>query len=287
MQTDHDRNIGADEQARLWNGGGGRAWVDRQASLDAMLEPFVAILRDALSGVSGGRVLDVGCGTGATTLAMARALAGQGACVGVDISAPMLALARERARRENLRAEFVQADAQVHPFPPARFDRIISRFGVMFFADPVAAFANLRRAAKAGARLRFVAWRGVADNPFMTTAESAAAPWIALPERGAEGPGQFAFADPRRIHRILESAGWRGIDIRPLDLDCLLPASGLVPYITRMGPVGRALQDADAATRGRVIDAMRTAFQPFLHGAEVRFTAACWQVDACAGGVAP
>lgn len=277
----------ADEQARLWNGVGGQAWVDHQALLDAMLDPFIAVLREALDDVPAARVLDVGCGTGATTLAMARQARGQGECVAVDISAPMLALARERARREDLRVDFIQADAQVHPFPPAHFDRIISRFGVMFFSDPVAAFANLRRSAKADARLRFVAWRGPADNPFMTTAERAAAPWVALPGRRADGPGQFAFADPQRIHAVLDDAGWRDIGIHPLNLACSLPESMLVPYITRLGQVGLVLQDADADTRERVIAAMREAFQPYVHGAEIRFTAACWQVDAHAGGVAP
>ncbi|MGX5732316.1 class I SAM-dependent methyltransferase [Pseudoxanthomonas beigongshangi] len=277
----------ADEQDRLWNGVSGQAWVDQQALLDSMLEPFIAVLRNVLDDVSAARVLDVGCGTGATTLAMAAGTKGQGECTGVDISAPMLALARERAHREDLRVAFIQADAQVYPFPHGHFDRIVSRFGVMFFADPVAAFANLRQAAKADARLRFVAWRGPADNPFMTTAERAAAPWLALPERRAEGPGQFAFADPRRIREVLENAGWRDIGIHPLDLACSLPEPLLIPYITRLGPVGQVLQEADADTRERVIAAMGEAFQPYVHGAEIRFTAACWQVDAHAGGVAP
>ncbi|MGS1076817.1 class I SAM-dependent methyltransferase [Pseudoxanthomonas beigongshangi] len=282
-----DTKIIADEQASLWNGVGGQAWVDQQALLDAMLEPFIAVLREALDELPAARVLDVGCGTGATTLAMARVLAGRGECVGVDISAPMLALARERARREDLDVAFVQADAQAHAFPPEHFDRIISRFGVMFFADPLAAFANLRRSAKPDARLRFVAWRSAADNPFMTTAERAAAPWIALPERRADGPGQFAFADPQRIHDVLRGSGWRDIDIRPLDLVCSLPESSLVAYITRLGQVGLVLQDADAGTRERVIGAMRAAFEPYVHGTEVRFAAACWQVDARAGSVSP
>lgn len=275
----------ADEQARLWNGTSGQAWVDQQALLDAMLEPFIPILREALDRPAA-RVLDVGCGTGATTLAMARVLAGQGECIGVDISASMLALARERAQREDLCVRFVQADAQTHPFPPEHFDRIISRFGVMFFADPVLAFANLHRSARPDARLRFVAWRDAADNPFMTTAERAAAPWLVLPERRAGGPGQFAFADPQRVHALLDEAGWRDIDIRPLDLACSLPETRLVAYITRLGQVGLVLQDADADTRARVVDAMRAAFAPYVHGGEVRFTAACWQVDARRGSAA-
>jgi len=275
----------ADEQARLWNGTGGQAWVDQQALLDAMLEPFIPILREALNEPAA-RVLDIGCGTGATTLAMARVLAGQGECIGVDISAPMLALARERAQREDLRVRFVQADAQTHPFPAEHFDRIISRFGVMFFADPVRALANLHRSARPDARLCFIAWRSAADNPFMTTAERAAAPWLALPERRADGPGQFAFADPHRVHRLLEEAGWRDIEIRPVDPICSLPESRLVSYITRLGPVGQALQEADAETRTQVVGAMRAAFESYVRGSEVRFTAACWRIDARRGSAA-
>lgn len=275
-----------DEQARLWNGVGGQAWVDQQALLDAMLEPFVAVLRDA-SSAPDTRVLDIGCGTGAISLAMARAQAGQGECVGVDISAPMLALARERARREHLDVTFIQADAQTHSFPSDHFDLIVSRFGVMFFSDPVNAFANLHRAANADARLRFIAWRGAAENPFMTTAERAAAPWIALPARRADGPGQFAFADARRIHDYLDRAGWRDIRTQPLDRECALPESSLIHYITRLGQVGLVLQEADAGTREQVVAAMRAAFQPYVDGADVRFTAACWQIDARAGSASP
>ena len=142
------------------------------------------------------RVLDVGCGTGSTTLAVARLLGAKGRCTGIDISEPMIAAARARAEREGTPASFIRADAQTHAFEPASFDMIISRFGVMFFDDSVRAFANLRRAARDDAELRFIAWRSAAENPFMTTAERAAAPLLPnLPARRPDAPGQFAFAD--------------------------------------------------------------------------------------------
>jgi SAM-dependent methyltransferase len=270
-----------EEQASLWNGLGGRGWVEAQATLDRLLQPFEDSLLDAAAVRAGSRVLDVGCGTGSTTLAVARRVGAAGRAVGVDISEPMLALARERAERDRLPATFVCADAQVHAFEPASFDTIVSRFGVMFFDDPVRAFANLRRAARPGAELRFMAWRSGAENPFMTTAERAAAPLLPdLPPRDPNGPGQFAFADPERVRRILGESGWTGVEIAPNDPVCTLPEPDLTRYLIRLGPLGRVLQDADEPTRARIMAVVRPAFAPFVHGNEVRFTAACWMVTA-------
>lgn len=273
------------EQATLWNGTAGRAWVDEQALLDRVLAPFGDLLVDAVRASPARRVLDVGCGTGSTTVAVARLLGEGGRCTGIDISEPMIAAARARAEREGVPASFVRADAQAHAFEAGSFDMVISRFGVMFFDDPVRAFANLRRAARDGAGLRFVAWRSAAENPFMTTAERAAAPLLPeLPARRSDGPGQFAFADGGRVARILEESGWAGIDIQPIDVPCTLSEKDLVRYLWRLGPVGLALSEADEATRTRVMATVRAAFDPFVHGEEVRYTAACWMVGARAEG---
>jgi SAM-dependent methyltransferase len=270
-----------DEQAALWNGLAGRTWVEAQELLDRMFTPFEDLLVEAVSAGSGTRVLDVGCGTGSTTLAVARLLGAKGRCTGIDISEPMIAAARARAGRECTPATFIRANAQNHSFEPESFDMIISRFGVMFFDDFVRAFTNLRRAATRAAEFRFLAWRSGRENPFMTTAERAAAPLLPnLPARRADAPGQFALADRRRVYSILEESGWAEIDIRPLDIACTLPERELVPYLTRIGPVGRILQEADDETRTRIIETVRAAFDPFVHGTEVRFTAACWMVGA-------
>jgi len=276
-----------DEQTRLWNGLAGRAWVESQALLDALLKPFEDLLVAAVSAGSAGQVLDVGCGTGSTTLAVAHLLGTKGRCIGIDISDPMIAAARTRAEREGTPATFICADAQTHPFEPASFDRIISRFGVMFFDDSIRAFANLRRAARDDAELHFIAWRSAAENPFMTTAERAAAPLLPnLPARRPGAPGQFAFADAHRVQQILEDSGWTKIDIRPIDVTCTLPEKQLVHYLTRLGPLGLILQEADDETRAQVIETVRAAFDPYVHGAEVRFNAACWIVGARAPSAA-
>jgi SAM-dependent methyltransferase len=274
--THHD-----DEQARLWNGRAGRGWVEAQEVLDQMFKPLETLLADAISAKSPRQVLDVGCGTGATTLAAARLLGARGRAIGIDISAPMIAVARLRAERERIPAQFICADAQAYAFEPASADMIISRFGVMFFSDPVRAFAQLRRAATDDAHVRFIVWRRATENPFMTTAECAAAPLLPdIPARVPGAPGQFAFANADRVRSILEESGWAEIDIQPLDVDCTLPESELGRYITRLGPVGSILQEADDLTRTKVSETVRPAFEPYVHGSEVRFTAACWMVSA-------
>jgi SAM-dependent methyltransferase len=277
MDVERETN---DEQTTLWNGVAGRAWVDGQELIDRILRPFEDLLVDAVRAESPGRVLDVGCGTGSVTVAIARALGAESHCVGVDISDTMITAARARAEREDMPASFIRADAQVHAFEPADFDMIVSRFGVMFFDDSVQAFRTLRHAARNGAEFRFLTWRSPEENPFMTAAERAAAPLLPnLPVRDPDAPGQFAFADADRVRGVLEDSEWTGIDIQPIDVACALPENELVHYLTLLSPVGRILHD-DEQTRTQVIDAIRPAFDPFVHGAEVRFTTACWLVTA-------
>ncbi len=274
----------SDEQIALWNGPAGLAWVDAQELLDAIYRPVESLLADLVPVGSPGAILDVGCGTGATTLAAARRLGSDGRALGVDLSEVMIAAARTRAAHAGVRAQFACADAQIHPFEPSTVDAIISRFGVMFFGDPVRAFGNLRAAARKGAAARLVVWRTAAENPFMTTAERAAAPLLPkLPPRRPDAPGQFALGDRDRISSILDESGWTSIDIQPFDLECTFPEKELIRYLTRLGPVGMALQQADDQTRTRVIGVARAAFEPYVHGADVHFTAACWIIEARAG----
>jgi SAM-dependent methyltransferase len=271
----------SDEQRALWNGRAASAWVEMQEVLDHILKPLEDLLLEAMPAGSSGQVLDVGCGTGGTTLAIARRLGTKGRSIGIDISAPMIGHARARAEREGTPATFICANAQSHALEPASFDLIVSRIGVMFFDEPVAAFANLRRAAKNDAALRFIAWRSAAENPFMTTAERAAAPLLPnMPAHRPGAPGQCSFADPDRVRRILQESSWSDIQIRPIDVPCTMPESELVRYLTRLGPLGLILPDADEPTRTKVIAAVRAAFDPYVHGDEVRFTAGCWMVDA-------
>jgi len=269
------------EQAKLWNGSAGCAWVEAQAMLDRTLQPFEDLLVEAVAASGARRVLDVGCGTGSTTRATARLLGATGQSVGVDISEQMIEAARMLAAQDPTPATFICADAQTHSFEPASFDLIMSRFGTMFFADPVAAFANLRRAGGEGATLCSIAWRSPAENPFMTAAERAAAPLLPnLQPRRADVAGPFGLADEHRARAILEESGWTAIDIRPIDVVCTLPEHELIRYGTRFGPVSVALREADLRTRAQVADAVRAAMDPYVHGTEARFTACCWVIGA-------
>lgn len=264
-------------QSSLWNGPVGQAWADEQALLDHLLEPFLDILVAALGETQA--VLDVGCGTGATTLAVARTRR----CVGLDVSQPMLELARARAAQEGSAAEFILADAETYPFEAGSFDLLLSRFGVMFFQDPTAAFANLRRAASD--RLKFVAWRSPEENLFLTTAERAARPFLPdLPARCADAPGPFGLCSAERTRGILQASGWADVEIEPLDVPCALSWQAVERYCARIGPLGQVLPQLDPDTGSRVLEAVRAAYAPFRQGQQVRFTAAAWLVSARESG---
>lgn len=270
-----------DAQIALWNGPAADGWVRAQPLLDALFAPFTERLVELARAMSARSVIDIGCGTGATTLALAEALGSGAYSLGVDVSAPMIAAARARAQASASAARFVCADAARHAFAPGGADLIVSRFGVMFFERPVDAFTHLRAALRSGGALSVIAWRGSDENAFMTTAERAAAPLLpGLPARRPGAPGQFAFADRAFAYEVLARSGWQDIDVRPLDVDCALPVSELERYFTLLGPVGVALRQVDADTRARVIGRLHDAFRPYQAGDVVRFTAACWMMSA-------
>ncbi|HDS1581449.1 TPA: class I SAM-dependent methyltransferase [Stenotrophomonas maltophilia] len=266
------------DQNALWNGPGGQIWVAQQAILDGLFQPLadllVAELPDTVT-----QLLDVGCGTGASLLAAAAARP-SAHCTGLDISAPMLDLARQRAELAGLDADFIVADAQRHPLPAATYDWIQSRLGVMFFEDSHAAFSNLRRAAAPGAGLRFIAWRSAAENPFMTTAERAIGDALDLPPRVPGAPGQFAFADGERVRQVLQAAGWKEIEVVAVDLPCFIARDDLPDYVGQLGPLGLALRSMPPAQAAALRDRALAAFTPFIEGNRVRVDAACWRVSA-------
>jgi SAM-dependent methyltransferase len=268
-----------DEQITLWNGVQGETWVAMQERLDNQLLPLGRVTVKALAPRAGERILDIGCGAGQTTLDLAEAVGPDGAVLGVDISEPLLAIARRRAAAAGAdRARFVAADAQVHTFEPGH-DAVYSRFGVMFFADPLAAFANLARALRPGGRLAFVCWRRPDENPIMMEPLAAAVAVGLTPPEPAppEAPGPFAFADRARVTRILAAAGFTDIALTPHDEavggNDLEAALDLAFHV---GPLGRMLREKPEQ-RAAVADAVRaTLARHVVAGGVVMMPSATW-----------
>jgi SAM-dependent methyltransferase len=233
------------DQAAYWNEAAGPTWVKLQALLDEELRGLGAKAMAALGPKPGERIIDVGCGCGDTTLELARRVGPTGHVLGVDISAPMLAVARERADTAGAsHVAFAEADAQLHSFAPV--DGAFSRFGVMFFQDPVAAFANIRRVLTPTGRLVFVCWRTMAENPVMTVPFAAVLPLLPAPPvpPPPDAPGPFAFADRDRLDGILKAAGFSDIAIEPNDQP--LGWGSLDDAVTvalNIGPLGAALRE--------------------------------------------
>jgi SAM-dependent methyltransferase len=271
------------DQIEYWNSDEARRWVEQQWRYDAMLEPYVRRLIGAAEIAPHERVLDVGCGTGTTTLAAA---AGAREALGVDISEPMIARARDRAREQSLsNARFEVADAQTAPFETEFHDVVISRFGVMFFDDPVAAFANLRTALGPDGRIVFVCWQNLADSEWVLIPAMAAATHVPLPDLGEPGaPGSFALGDSERLRTVLTRAGFGHVAIQPVADSIVLGGGGTVDDAIdffRSSSMGRALfADAAPVDAARAIDAVREAMAPYQTPEGVRLPAAAWLVTA-------
>jgi SAM-dependent methyltransferase len=274
------------DQADHWNDDGViRQWVTHQERYDTMLAPFADMLITQAALASGDRVLDVGCGCGATTIAAARAVR-LGLAHGVDLSAAMLERARSDAATAGLaNISFKLADAQVNLFAADSFDVVISRFGIMFFADPVAAFANIRSATRRGGRVVFVCWQALTANPWLLVPGSALATVVPLPDPGPpDSPGMFAFGDPDRIRDVLSAAGWLRVSVTERHLPILVGGAGTLDEAVeflRNGTLGRsALAGVGPSIEARALNAVRTALAPHADRDGVRLEAGVWLVTA-------
>jgi SAM-dependent methyltransferase len=278
---------GNDDQVAFWNGDAGERWVAAQERMDALFADLTGAALDAAGVRPGERVIDVGCGCGGTVLGLAERVGPAGSVLGVDVSRPMLDRAGARVRALGLgQVRLELADAAAYPFQPASADLVFSRFGVMFFHDPAAAFANLRRALLPGGRLTFVCWQALDVNPFFLVPLAAARPFAppAAP-LDPHAPGPFAFADPARVKTILETAGYRGVRIGPLAALMRLGAAGedfdeAASRAIEFGPVSRLLAEADAAARAQAFAAVRAALAAEAGPDGVVLGARLWLVGA-------
>jgi SAM-dependent methyltransferase len=269
------------DQVAFWNADAGEQWAENQERIDANFADLTRTLIEFAAVPAGARVLDIGCGTGATVLALAEAAGPAGHVTGVDISRPMLAVARRRvAGLGNVALDL--ADAATHAFAAESFDRVVSRFGVMFFDEPAGAFGHIRRAIRPSGALAFVCWRAMSENPFFTVPWLAAKPHLPpQPPLDPTAPGPFAFADADRVRGILELAGFREAKFIRHDFEIGggdLPTA--VDMARRIGPAARAMREVDSEMRARAITAIEHAFRAYLRDGLVVLPASVWLVSA-------
>ena len=266
------------QQAQYWNEVAGPKWVALDEAINSQIEPIGIEAMERIGVQSGDCVLDVGCGCGHTTHELGRRVGDTGRVLGMDLSEPML----ERARSADVKnVEFRAADVQREDLGEDVYDRIFSRFGVMFFADPAEAFANLRRALGPTGRLVFVCWQEIGKNPWMAVPGAAVASLVEMPPPASpHAPGPFAFADAERVRGILEGAGFSRVEYegleRSLTIGRGMSRDELVNFSLQMGPAGAAMREADESLRGRLRVAVDEAIEPYLAGGGLEMESATW-----------
>lgn len=284
-EEDVNDMINADMR-EFWNGEGGEKWLRFQETMDAQLRPFSHQVMAEAAISSGELVLDVGCGCGDTSLEMVRRVGPDGRVRGIDISAPILARVKARAMSvPEKNVAFDCGDAQVLRFEAAAFDLVFSRFGVMFFDDPVAAFRNLRRALKSGGRLAFICWQPAEANEWIKTSLEVVSRHVPLPAPpDPEEPGPLSFGDPQRVNRILTSSGFSDVAVNSLEMPFTVGANldQAVAFLTQMGPAGGAIarSGADDTIKSRIAADLRDVIAPNDTELGVAVGAATWIVTA-------
>jgi len=277
------------DQIAEWNGALGHGWAAMQAEIDGIVGPFGEEALKAAAARPGERVVDIGCGCGDTSIRLARSVGERGAVLGVDVSRPMLDVARARAAQEGLDGtlSFVDADASAAALP-STLDLLYSRFGVMFFDQPSQAFTHLRQSLRSGGRCVFVCWRAPSDNPWAMAPLVAARKALNVTPAPADptAPGPFAFADEGRLRGILSDAGFRNIAVDRFDTQVVLGASprAAAEGSLRIGPTARLAREVGEQHSSTILRAVESALTPFAASdGRVRLTGSTWIVSATNG----
>jgi SAM-dependent methyltransferase len=276
------------EQREYWDGAGGEHWREEAERYEALNRRFGARLLEALAPAEGERVLEVGCGNGGVAVELARRVGPSGAVLGLDLSGPMLANARHRAAEAGLdHLRFEQGDAQVCPFEPGSFDAVTSRFGVMFFDDPVAAFGNLARAVRGGGRLAVLCWQDLLRNEWLTVPVGAALAHVPMPELGDPGaPGPFALADPDRLSGVLREAGWADVMLDDVEEPMVMGGSldDTVAFMQRTDMAATLMKDVPEDAAAAAWAAVREALAPYAGDDGVVLRGRAWLATAVTPG---
>jgi SAM-dependent methyltransferase len=270
------------EQTKAWNGDEAESWIRNEEHFNATSRAHTARLFQTVEIAADDVVLDIGCGCGQTTREAARR-ARSGRALGVDLSGPMIERARARSTDEGLtNVAFEQADAQVHPFPRQTFSVVISRFGVMFFEDPVAAFTNIGRALRPGARLGVLAWQELARNEWLLVIRDSLAAGRELPSPPIGGPGPFGLADPEAVRKILTDAGFVDIDLADVDepVHAGSDADDAFDFLSSLNITSGMLQGLDADTRERALDQLRASLAAHETSDGVQAGSHAWLITA-------
>jgi ubiquinone/menaquinone biosynthesis C-methylase UbiE len=286
MVAERQAATGNAAQIEFWNSAATRAWADQYARMDRAVAALTKELFELAAPRPGERVLDIGCGPGTTVLELAKHVGPGGHVLGADVSEPSVARAGERIAAAGLRhAEVIVADASVHPFPAGSFDLTFSRFGIMFFSDPVAAFANVRSAMKPGGRLTLAVFRPASEKLWPNAPLEAVRHLLPpIPTPGSEEPGPYSWADPARVHRILEGAGFSQVSLTPLDpvIQLAGPAgeAEAADFVMAMGPLVRVLPGLSAAQRENVRANLEVYFKGHATSQGIVLPAEIWAVRA-------
>jgi SAM-dependent methyltransferase len=270
------------DMAAAWDGDEGAHWAANADRYERGGRRVWQQFADRVPIPTDAAVLDIGCGTGRSTRAVAR-VASSGSVLGVDLSTRMLAEARARAEREGVtNVRFEQADAQVHPFAAGAFDLVISSFGVMFFADPVAAFRNIGQALRPGGRLAMLAWRDVDSNAWIKAVRDALAVGRELPLPPPDAPGPFAFARPEHVRRVLGDAGFTNVDLTEINvsMDFGKDATEAFAFVGTMGATKGLTGDLDAESKQRAMDALERMLTEHQTDEGVQIGSASWLITA-------
>ncbi len=272
------------DQKEFWNNQKGKIWISLENKIDSMFGPLGDEALKALAPASGENIIDIGCGTATTSLKLASLLGDKGSVTGVDISEPILAFARQKVKENSVsNIDFVLADAQNHDFGYESFDAIFSRFGLMFFEDPIAAFSNLLRGVKFGGRIAFVCWADRSANDWIEVSTSIASKFLELPPKSSpRDPGPFAFEDPLYLNKVLHDAGWNEISIGNYSLTNIVGKNikDAADFLSRMGPMSVPFENSEESLQRKIIHSLEESFSNYAtrRGVEMHFST--WIVTA-------